>query len=157
MPLVAALALAFTASGCGWFGNDDSSGSSASVFSVKPGQCFRAPEKVKAELASLTRTECTQPHTQEAYAIIGYTGPSTSTATSSAAYPGNDVLTKFAQGACAQRFRDYVGIDYLDSSLYFTYLLPSARGWEQGRDRNVICFVTTTGSQLTASVKGSEK
>jgi hypothetical protein len=67
------------------------------------------------------------------------------------------VLTTFAQGACAQRFTDYVGVNYLDSKLYFTYLLPSARSWEQDADRNVTCFVTTTGNQLTATVKGSKQ
>ncbi|MDT5080785.1 MAG: hypothetical protein QOJ80_5422, partial [Mycobacterium sp.] len=68
-----------------------------------------------------------------------------------------DVLEKFAKGVCAQRFTAYVGVDYLDSSLYFTYLLPSARSWEQDDDRNVLCFVTTTGGTLKTSVKGSRK
>ena len=40
-------------------------------------------------------------------------------------------------------------MSYLDSSLFFTYLLPSARGWEESNDRSVICFVTTTGQELT--------
>ena len=60
---------------------------------------------------------------------------------------------------CAQNFQSYVGISYLDSSLFFTYLLPSARGWEQSKDRAVICFVTTTGADLTvlgAGVTGYE-
>ena len=52
-------------------------------------------------------------------------------------------------------FQDYVGISYLDSSLFFTYLMPSARGWEQDTDRSVVCFVTTTGAELTASAKES--
>ena len=66
-------------------------------------------------------------------------------------------LSAFAQGACAQHFTGYVGVDYLDSSLFFTYLLPSARSWESDDDRDVICFVTTTGGTLTGSVKGSKK
>ena len=64
-------------------------------------------------------------------------------------------LPSFANAKCAQDFQDYVGISYLDSSLFFTYLLPSARGWEQDTDRAVICFLTTTGAQLTASAKAS--
>lgn len=72
-------------------------------------------------------------------------------------YPGEDVLSKFADGTCAQRFGEYVGVDYLDSKLFFTYLLPSARSWEQAADRNVLCFVTTTGGKLTKSVKGTKR
>ena len=73
------------------------------------------------------------------------------------AYPGDAALKLFADGACAQEYTGYVGKDYLDSSYFFTYLLPSARGWEQQKDRTVLCFVTTTGQQLTSSVKNSKR
>jgi Septum formation len=137
-----------------------------SVFSVKPGQCFDAPGTVKVQLSKLTETPCSKPHTQEAYASVPYvaSGPVAIGGSSAApgpsltsSYPGDDVLTTFAQGACAQRYSGYVGVDYLDSKLFFTYLLPSARSWEQEADRNVLCFVTTTGSKLTKSVKGSKQ
>jgi hypothetical protein len=156
--LAAAVSAALIGSlaGCGWFGSDDDSddGKSTSVFSVKPGQCFVAPAEVKSELANITRVDCDKPHTEESYAIVTYTNVDGS---DPSVYPGSDLLTKFAQGRCAQSFDSYVGISYLDSSLYFTYLFPSARGWEQDRDRNVVCFVTTTGEQLTGSVKGSKR
>jgi hypothetical protein len=133
--------------------------SSTSVFDVKPGQCFVAPKNVKAELSNIDQVPCTQPHTQEAYALVTYqasgTGPSA--APGGDAYPGGDALDKFAKGACAQHFTAYVGVDYLDSKLFFTYLLPSPRSWEEDDDRTVLCFVTTTGGTLTASVKGSRR
>ncbi|MEO6885124.1 MAG: septum formation family protein [Jatrophihabitantaceae bacterium] len=141
--------------GCNWFGGGKSKSASESVFSVQPGQCFVAPATVKAELSDLTQTPCTQPHTQEAYAIVQYQAGTTSA--SNSAFPGNDVLSTFAQGACAQHYADYVGVDYLDSKLFFTYLLPSPRSWEQNDDYKIICFVTTTGGTLTSSVKGSKK
>jgi hypothetical protein len=133
-----------------------------SVFAVQPGQCFTAPSSVKVQLSTLTKTPCSKPHTQESYAIVAYQPSSEATNSSTdaaltAPYPGDDVLSKFAQGVCAQRYGSYVGVDFLDSRLFFTYLLPSARSWEQEDDRNVICFVTTTGSTLTSSVKGSKQ
>lgn len=116
---------------------------------------------MKVQLSSLTETACSKPHTLEAYAIVAYSAASTGNASAGAtlttSYPGEGALTTFAQGACAQRFRGYVGVDYLDSKLFFTYLLPSPRSWEQGDDRAVICFVTTTGTDLTASVKNSKQ
>jgi len=155
-----AAAGALTLSAC-----SGSSGGShdVSVFSVKSGECFVAPGTVHVQLSKLTATPCSKPHTQEAYALVRYVaagaaaGAPSAGASLTSSYPGDDVLTTFAQGACAQRFGSYVGVDYLDSSLYFTYLLPSARGWEQDSDRTVICFVTTTGGKLTASVKGSKR
>ena len=124
------------------------------VFSVQPGQCFVSPTEVHAELSSLQRTPCNRPHNQEAYASIPYKSADGSAVS---AYPGSDLLTKFAQGACAQEFGRYVGVSYLDSSLFFTYLLPSPRSWEQADDRKVICFVTTTGATITYSAKNSKK
>ena len=132
-------------------------GSSTSVFDIKPGECFVAPSQIKAELSDLSQVPCTKAHTQEAYALVAYRPPSGTASGSAAAYPGPDVLDKFAKGACAQHFTAYVGVDYLESKLFFTYLLPSARSWEQDNDQTVICFVTTTGGTLTTSVKGSKK
>lgn len=145
--------------GCGWFGGGggDNGNATESVFDVKPGQCFVAPKTVKAELSQLTRVPCDKPHSQEAYAVVRYQPNKESSSASSGAFPGSDVLSAFAQGACAQRFASYVGIDYRDSKLFFTYLLPSARSWESDDDRNVLCFITTTGKKVSSSVKGSKQ
>ena len=123
-----------------------------SVFGVKPGECFLPPSKIQAELTKLNQVACTRAHTQEAYAVVGYHPAGGVTSTD---FPGDDALKQFADGTCAQRFAGYVGRDYQDSSLFFTYLLPSARGWQQGHDRKVVCFVTTTGKLLRKSVKGA--
>jgi hypothetical protein len=127
-------------------------GKLTSVFGVKAGECFLPPQKIQAELTKLNKVACTRAHTQEAYAVVGYKAAG-STATTD--FPGDAALKTFADGTCAQRFAGYVGRDYQDSSLFFTYLLPSARGWQQGHDRKVICFVTTTGKLLRRSVKGA--
>lgn len=141
---------------CSWVsglfgGGKADQGVAVSVFSISVGDCFVAPTDVKAELSDLNRVPCTLPHQQEAYASITYTPPD-----GSDDYPGNTALDTFAKGTCAQAFTDYVGIAYPDSSLWLTYLLPSARSWQQGDDRSVWCFVTTTGQALTKSVKGSK-
>ncbi|WP_051265014.1 septum formation family protein [Nakamurella lactea] len=144
--------------GCSWVsgifgGSDPSAGTSISVFDVKVGQCFQAPTAVHAELSDLITVPCQTPHRQESFALLPYQAPK---GADPSLYPGDTALTSFAEGKCAEAFGPYVGVSYLDSSLYFTYLLPSARGWEQGDDRSVICFVTTTGPELTSSVKGAK-
>lgn len=136
--------------GCGLFGGD---GDGVSVFSIKPGQCFEGQTEVKAQLSELTEVDCEQEHAQEAYARVTYEDANGGTPDT---YPGDSQLTKFAQGACAGEYAEYVGIDYLDSELFYTYLLPSARSWEDD-DRSAICFVTTAGEPLRGSVKGSKR
>ncbi len=157
---------------CSWvsglFGHHDASKpTSVSVFDAKVGDCFVAPADVKAELANLSKVPCDVAHQQELFAKVDYQAPGsqgsaagTGTTTSAGladAYPGDAALDKFAQGACAEKYTGYVGIAYPDSGLWLTYLLPSARSWQQGADRQILCFVTTTaGGSLTKSVKGSK-
>ena len=145
-------------SGCGAFSNlfgskQTEASTSVSVFKVQIGQCFNPPSGVKAELSDLSAVACTSPHTQEAYANPSYQAPAGG---DNSVYPGDAALASFANGSCAQAFTSYVGVSYLDSSLFFTYLLPSARSWEQGSDRTVLCFATTTGKPLVKTVKGSK-
>lgn len=123
------------------------------VLAVRPGQCLVAPKAVVAEIKDLSVVPCTQPHQQEVFALESYPLPAGTEKT--AAYPGQAVLKAFADGACLSAFSSYVGSDYRDSSLFFTYLLPSARGWQAGDDRDVTCVITTTGGTRTSSVKGS--
>ena len=147
--VLAAAATASSLAGC----SSSSSGSGTSVFRVKPGECFLPPSKIQLELTSLKRVPCTSGHTQEAYAIVAYNGSGSDL---TGDYPGDAVLKTYADGVCAQKFASYVGVDYQDSTLFFTYLLPSARGWQQSHDRKIICFVTTTGAVLHKSVKGTK-
>ncbi|HTW17558.1 MAG TPA: septum formation family protein [Nocardioides sp.] len=133
-------------------GDDEKEGS---VFSIEPGQCFLAPEEVEAQISDLEQVDCQDEHDHEAYAVIRYKAPGAEEASDE--FPGDEALTKFADGSCAADFGDYVGVDYLDSSLFFTYLLPSPRSWQED-DRSVVCLVTSAGGEpLTGSAKGTEQ
>lgn len=159
--VAAGIAVIFMTTSCsllsGWFGSDDpAKPTGVSVFDAAVGDCFLAPAEVKAELADLQRVPCDIAHQQELYARVDYQAAAGAQSATADTYPGDSVLDTFAQGACAQAFTDYVGIAYPDSGLWMTYLLPSARSWQQGKDRSVLCFVTTTGDPLTQSVKGSK-
>lgn len=130
---------------------DDEEGS---VFSIKPGECFLAPEDVEAQISDLEKVGCQEPHDHEAYAVVRYSLPGEEEPGDE--YPGDEALTKFADGACAQEYRPYVGVDYLDSTLYFTYLAPSPRSWQEN-DRSIVCLVIGAGEKLVGSVKGTKQ
>jgi hypothetical protein len=149
--LLVAMLAALSLGGCSWFGGK-SKPANQPVLTVGAGQCFESPSAVHTELTSLQRTSCSKPHALESYARVGYKKN-----VANLAYPGSDVLTKYAQSVCAQEFNSYVGIDYQDSSLFFTYLLPSPQGWEQNLDRFVLCFIESNASLRTTSAKGSKQ
>lgn len=142
------LAVAVLTAGCS--GSDDDA-TKVSIFDLEVGDCVRAAAEVTAEVETVERVGCESGHELELYSEVAFTTGTGDAGT----FPGDAALVTFADGACAEGFEDYVGVDYRDSTLYFTYLLPSARGWDQGPDTTVLCFVTTTGDQLTASVRGS--
>ncbi len=125
-------------------------GTGASVFGMEVGQCFQAPTDVTVQIGKLTKVDCAKPHDRELYAQVVYDDSASSD------YPGDDKIAQWAQAACAEKFSGYVGVSYLDSALYFTYLAPSARSW-QDKDRTALCFITNSGEPLTSSVKGTAK
>jgi len=125
-------------------------GRDVSTLNLKVGQCILPPTKVQPEIEKVKVLLCAQPHTQEAFAVVKYTDTSKGTD-----YPGDKALRDFADGACLNRYQAYVGVAYSDSTLFYTYLLPSPRSWSDTDDRSVVCLVTTTGERLKTSVKGS--
>lgn len=137
-------------SGCSWFGGGDGT-RSVSVFDLEPGDCVMSPSDVTIELTDLESVDCELEHHMEVYARVGFpVDPDDD----DPPFPGDAATKAFADGACAEEFAGYVGVDYRDAPahLFFTYLVPSARSWSEGSDRTVTCFVTTTGDPLTGSV-----
>lgn len=145
--LVLGLVLTLAVAGCGGKAKG-SVGVNVSVFHLKVGDCLVPPTSVKAELSSVKVVPCKENHTQEVFAVLQDNAGDN--------YPGANALKTFADGNCLEKYAGYVGIDYRQSSLFYTYLLPSVRSWAND-DRSVVCVITTTGQQLTSSVKGSKR
>lgn len=126
-----------------------------SVFDLKPGMCLNPPPKgqIQEELSKLSIISCSTPHTEEVYFV--HSAPATVVDRWKDNYPGKSKVQVFAQGYCIAPFRNYVGVAYQDSTLFFTYLMPSVRSWTEAKDRTIACVVTTTGQKLTHSVKNS--
>jgi len=142
---VLALSLGVLAAGCSLIGG--SSGiAQVSVFHLTVGQCLVPPKKVQASLSTVEVVPCSSPHPQQVYALVQDHGGT--------AYPASSKLDNFANAACLDRFSAFVGIPYRESSLYFTYLLPSVGSWAEG-DRTIVCVAETVGRPLTKSLEGS--
>jgi hypothetical protein len=145
--LVLVVLVAVVAAGCSVH-SKKSIGASVSVFHLKVGDCLVPPTAVKAEITSVKVVACREAHTQEVFALVTDPGGDN--------YPGASKLETFANGNCLEHYQGYVGVAYQDSSLFYTYLLPSVRSWA-ANDRSIVCVITTTGQKLTSSVKGSKR
>ena len=155
--LLAASALAVVSVAC----SDDDAGRNSegeiteagevSVFNLQPGDCIKPAEELPAEVSDLEAVPCEEPHTQEVFAAVQYE----STDEDDDQFPGPSDLEAFANARCIEEFEPYVGIDYVDSELYFTYLMPTVRSWEENDDRTIVCLAVSTGEAETGSVRGS--
>ena len=117
-----------------------------SVFALTPGSCIDQDDLTTGLVTTVRSVPCTQPHTHEVYF-------KTSVTPADAAYDAAKV-TAFANQACTEGFKAYVGIAYEQSKYYFLHLAPSAESWSKNRDRDVVCLLLLQGQKLTTSVKG---
>ena len=118
-----------------------------SVFDLAAGDCFGTNE---GPLASVLVVECGQPHVYEVFALVYHDGAA------SAAYPGDDAMTEYADTACRVPFETYVGRDYATSAYWITTIAPSADTWAQG-DREIVCTLRmgSEGEEVSGSAQGS--
>lgn len=117
-----------------------------SVFSLAPGSCIDQENLTTGLVTTVRVVGCDQPHTHEVYL-------KTTVTPADATYDATKV-TAFANQACTEGFKAYVGIDYDKSKYYFLHLAPSAESWNKNKDRDVVCLLLLEGQKLTGSVKG---
>ena len=146
MLVVGALALA----GC----SDDKAGrkegainkaGDISVFDVQVGDCLMPGDELGAEITDVHAVPCADPHTHEVFALPEYDEDDV--------YPGEEKLRNFADAECIGAFNSYTGIEYLESDLFFSYLQPSIRSWNEGDDRRIVCVIVATGEPVEGSAR----
>lgn len=123
------------------------------IYDLSIGDCLNDPVEAMpdevVEVDSVESVDCAEPHEAEVYALADLPGDA------AADFPGDDAVAQQADEICFGRFEDYVGAPYEESSLDYSYYLPTAQSWSGG-DREVACLaVDYDGELLTGSVAGS--
>ena len=146
MSLLAGCLLA--AGGCS--DDDDAAAGSEPVAVLEVGgdaasRCLLVDEDMPPEVSELPVVPCTEFHTHEVYAVVEYDEEDV--------YPGLTALETFAESRCLGEFESFVGVSAFDSSLVFSWLVPSLSGWTDEDDRDVLCVLADRdGRQLTRSM-----
>ena len=90
---------------------------------------------------------CSDPHVHEVFGVTDSTAVSFNQA----------AIGTEADNYCLDAFRNYVGVDFNDSSLNFSVLTPTTGSWGQG-DREITCLLSNGNeTTVTGSYKGSGK
>ena len=110
--------------------------------------CMQVDEDFPAEVDKLPVIGCDVAHTHEIYATIVYDEKSV--------FPGVEELGTFAEVKCLEAFEPFVGTSAFDSSLSYTWLVPTLAGWNDEDDREVLCVASSRdGSPLVGSVRST--
>lgn len=112
------------------------------------GTCLVAAPNLGPEVAGIPTVPCTEEHTHELYAVVPYDDGDV--------FPGQDALDSFAERVCVAEFQLYVGVSVFDSTLTFSWLVPTLASWNNNADKNILCVVGPfDSSTLSVSVQNS--
>jgi hypothetical protein len=120
------------------------------------GQCFnggRADDSETTIIRSVETIDCAEAHESELAATFLY--PEAGVGDE---YPGDEVLSRFAERECTLRFADYVGVPFSQSIYGMTYAYPLEFNWVLS-DTSIQCIVHPAAGQstMTGSVRNSRR
>ena len=112
------------------------------------GTCFDDPD-ADVELVTpddIPVVECDSPHANEVFDSIDM---------GEGEFPGATDVQAQAEILCLDAFEAYVGVEYTDTVLDFSWYFPTAESWMIG-GTNIICFAYRTDlSSIEGSVEGA--
>jgi hypothetical protein len=116
------------------------------VFTIEVGECLN-DTGAAGEVSEVPTIDCAKPHDKEVYA---------SATLPDGDYPGEDAARAQADSDCASAFTTFVGVPYVDSTLYLSYYYPTEQSWDGG-DREVLCLIYDDGVKVTGSLEGAAR
>ncbi|MFT4658955.1 MAG: hypothetical protein ACJAXA_000763 [Candidatus Aldehydirespiratoraceae bacterium] len=148
--LAVALVVVVALSACS--GSDDANGITnedvTKLGQTAVGTCLQFGDDVGEEITELPVIACNVPHSHEIYAIV---------TSGETVYPGFDALEETALTECLGAFEDYIGVSPFDSSLIYSWLVPTLNSWNEEEDREIICVAANgNAAPLSQSFRGSQ-
>lgn len=111
---------------------------------ITVGDCFNeTDDEIVSDVPTI---DCALPHDYEVYASIQL---------DKAVWPGDDEIFSLADDACLAPFATWVGIPFENSTLDYTYYVPTEDGWNNYDDREVSCIMFDPAGQTTGTFLAS--
>lgn len=115
---------------------------------LRVGDCFDSASDTE-EIAEVDGKPCTEPHEYELFHVATWTG--------SEEYPSDSDMEQLIIAECLPAFEGWVGIPYEESIYDIFWTAPTQESWDAG-DRLFQCAIYEPGNtELTASVRGSNR
>lgn len=174
--LVLATCLAASLTGCGGSGSKDPGAASTpgktptststtapagpppgselvGIVDLDSGNCFDPVTEPGSGDRAVWKLNCGDPHIYEVFGVIDYDVKGSG---GGMPYPGVAVVQDWSEQMCYAQFEPFVGVRWTISELDIKTWWPSNESWDQG-DRQVVCSVMSTdGSRLAGTQRGSK-
>ena len=139
----------------GWYfsARRDESGQIANVGDLqvqdlRVGDCFDLKDPEAVEVSEVEAKPCTDAHEYELFHVASMPDGE---------FPSDAAVDTFVEAECVTAFSQYVGMDYAQSALYFSWFAPSTETWSDG-DRDVQCAAyDPNDTELTSSVRNAAR
>ncbi len=118
----------------------------ADVFTLSVGDCLN--DQSGEEVTDVPVVPCSEPHDNEVYYEFSLPDGE---------FPGKDGVYSAADEGCYPEFSTFAGIAYEESTLDFSYFVPTQQSWDEGNDRLVSCIIYDTAGQVTGTLAGAAR
>jgi hypothetical protein len=122
---------------------------SKGALDVSTNECMQIdPKGLSPDVSKLPIIDCSKPHTHQIFFTYQDTDD---------VFPGMTALEATAQQQCLTAFQPFVGISFVDSTLFVTWIVPSLDSWNDKKDRAILCVLgLKNGGTLTGSAQGTK-
>jgi hypothetical protein len=129
------------------FASEDAQAEDTDVFTLAIGDCFNnLPDS--ESVSSVGVVDCATSHDYEVY--------SEGSIADADAFPGDDSVSTDADNICFNSYEAFVGVSYDESTLDYSYLLPTEDSWANG-DRLVSCLIFDSNGPTTGTLAGAAR
>ncbi len=123
------------------------------VMDIAVGDCFDESAMQTAlggeEVSNIPLVECSEPHDAEVFHVEDLPDGD---------FPGESSVQASMEEICTgSAFADFIGVDYMDSSIYVGGLQPTSQTWDSFDDREILCYAISDEGPITESLAGANR
>ena len=123
------------------------------VMDIGVGDCFDESAMQTAlggeEVSNIPLIDCAEPHDAEVFHVEDL---------ADGEFPGEASVQSSMEEICTgSAFAEFIGVDYMESSIYVGGLQPTAQTWDSFDDREILCYVISDEGPISESLQGANR
>ncbi|MEU3019144.1 MULTISPECIES: septum formation family protein [unclassified Nocardiopsis] len=125
---------------------------SGNVMEIGVGDCFTESEMFTSdagdEVGDVPLVDCSEPHDSEVFHVEELPDGD---------FPGAESVNASMEEVCTgPAFQEFVGVDFMESEIYASGLMPTVESWDLLEDREILCYVFSE-EPISESLQGANR